>query len=161
MHSSSLCPWLTIKTCCVHIFVCSALQCKGKGQQGQEIQHYLDMGDVKSTSNLCHHAKVGWGVKVISAADKTKDVFAAHDAMAKVTPRDGSLLSAFESIKKANQVVYSHWQHTRVQVHLGIVQWVSENMQPFSIVKDHWLFSLMKTGRTDYHVPSPQTVETD
>jgi hypothetical protein len=145
----------------VHVFVCSALQCKGKGQYGRQIRRYLDTGDAKSTSNLRRHAKVCWGSEAISAADDTKDVFAARDAMTKATPRDGSLLSAFESIKKSKQIAYSHRQHTRVEVRIGIVRWVSENMRPFSIVKDRWLMSLMKTGRPDYHIPSPQTVSRD
>lgn len=150
-----------IKTRRVHVFVCGAVKCKGTGQYGRHVRRYLDTGDAKSTSNLRRHAKGCWGTEAISAADNTKDVFAARDAMAKATPRDGSLLSAFESIKKTNQVAYSHRQHTRAQVRVGIVRWVSENLRPFLIVKDRWLMSLMKTGRPDYHIPSPQTVSRD
>jgi hypothetical protein len=42
-----------------------------------------------------------------------------------------------------------------------IVRWVSENKRPFSIVKDRAFQSLMKTGRPEYHIPSPETVSRD
>jgi hypothetical protein len=34
-------------------------------------------------------------------------------------------------------------------------------MRPFKIVKDRGFQSLMKTGRPDYYIPSPQTVSRD
>jgi hypothetical protein len=40
-----------------------------------------------------------------------KDAYTARDAMAKVTPRDGSLTAVFERIGKKNRVTYSHQQH--------------------------------------------------
>jgi hypothetical protein len=42
-----------------------------------------------------------------------------------------------------------------------IVRWVSENKRPFAIIKDRGFQSLMKTGRPDYHIPSPETVSRD
>jgi len=42
-----------------------------------------------------------------------------------------------------------------------IVRWVSEDLRPFSIVKDRRFLSLMKTGRPHYHIPSPSTVARD
>jgi hypothetical protein len=42
-----------------------------------------------------------------------------------------------------------------------IVRWVSESMRPFSIVKDRGFQSLMKTGRPEYYIPSPETVSRD
>jgi hypothetical protein len=42
-----------------------------------------------------------------------------------------------------------------------IMRWVSENLRPFSIVKDRAFQSLMKTGRPAYHIPSPSTVARD
>jgi hypothetical protein len=39
-----------------------------------------------------------------------------------------------------------------------IVRWVSESKRPFKIVKDRGFQKLMKTGRPDYHIPSPETV---
>ena len=41
------------------------------------------------------------------------------------------------------------------------MQWVSENKQPFYIVKDCGFTSLMKTGQPDYHIPSVKTVSCD
>jgi hypothetical protein len=96
---------------CVHVFICSARRCKGKGKYGQHIRRYLDTGDAKLTSNLRHHAKVCWGNEAIDAAGEMKDAYAARDAMAKVTPRDGSLTAVFERIGKKDRVTYSHQQH--------------------------------------------------
>jgi hypothetical protein len=42
-----------------------------------------------------------------------------------------------------------------------IVRWVSESKRPFQIVKDRGFQSLMKTGRPEYHIPSPETVSRD
>ena len=42
-----------------------------------------------------------------------------------------------------------------------IVRWVAESKRPFKIVKDRGFQSLMKTGRPEYHIPSPQTVSRD
>ena len=57
--------------------------------------------------------------------------------------------------------MYSHWQHTRVESQAEIVRWVAESMWPFLIVKDRGFQSLMKTGRPDYHIPSPEMVSCD
>ena len=46
-------------------------------------------------------------------------------------------------------------------MHAEIVQWVSENKHPFAIVNDRGFQSLMKTGRPEYHIPSPGTVSHD
>ena len=140
----------------VHVFVCTALHCKGKF--GRHVQQYLDTGDAKSTSNLRRHAKGCWGSKAIDAASETKDVYAACDAMAKVTPRDRSLTAVFERIGKKDQVTYSHRQHTFAEVRAEIVRWVAESMWPFLIVKDRGFQKLIKTGRPDYRIPSHHTV---
>ncbi len=42
-----------------------------------------------------------------------------------------------------------------------IVRWVSESKRPFKIVKDCGFQKLMKTGRPEYHIPSPETVSRD
>lgn len=42
-----------------------------------------------------------------------------------------------------------------------IVHWVAESKRPFKIVNDHGFQSLMKTGRPEYHIPSPETVSRD
>lgn len=43
--------------------------------------HYLDITDAKSTSNLHKHAKVCWGDEAVLAADQTRDVFTAREAL--------------------------------------------------------------------------------
>ena len=42
-----------------------------------------------------------------------------------------------------------------------IVRWVAESLRPFSIVEDRGFKSLMKTGRPEYYLPSPDTVSWD
>jgi hypothetical protein len=42
-----------------------------------------------------------------------------------------------------------------------IVRWVCESKRPFNIVNDRGFRSLMKTGRPNYHIPSPITVSRD
>ena len=145
----------------VHVFVCGAQHCQGKGKYGQHVRRYLDKADAKSTSNLRRHAKGCWGDEAVEAADNTKDIFAARDAMAKATHRNGSLTSAFERVSKGNRTSYSHRQHTKAEVRVVIVCWVAENMRPFLIVKDRCFHLLMKTGRPEYNIPSPQTVSRD
>ena len=44
---------------------------------------------------------------------------------------------------------------------IEIVQWVSENKCPFSIVDNSRFQSLMKTGQPEYHIPSALTVSQD
>lgn len=98
----------------IHIFKCGALHCKGRGKYGQHVRRYLDTGDAKSTSNLRRHAKMCWGLEAVDAASKTKDVYAARDAMAKSKPRDGSITAAFERISEEH-VTYSHRQLTKAE----------------------------------------------
>lgn len=49
------------------------------------------------------------------------------------------------------------YQHCRAE----IVRWVAESKRPFAIVKDRGYQKLMKTGRPDYKIPSPDTVSRD
>jgi hypothetical protein len=42
-----------------------------------------------------------------------------------------------------------------------LVRWVCESLRPFAIVKDRGFLSLMKTGRPEYYLPSPETVSRD
>lgn len=41
------------------------------------------------------------------------------------------------------------------------MRWVSESKRPFKIVEDRGFHKLMKTGRPEYYIPSPQTVSRD
>ena len=76
------------------------------------VRRYLDMGDAKSTGNLRKHAKVCWGEETVAAADQTRHVEAAHEALKK--RKDGSITEAFEQVARG-KVSYSHRQHTMTE----------------------------------------------
>ena len=97
----------------VHVFECHAKHCKGKGN-GRMVRRYLDTTDAKSTSNLRKHAKICWGEEAVAAADQTRDVLAAREALEKMSTKDGSILEAFERVAKS-KVTYSHRQHTTTE----------------------------------------------
>jgi hypothetical protein len=48
-----------------------------------------------------------------------------------------------------------------MKIRAEIVRWVSESKRPFKIVKDRGFQKLMKTGRPEYYIPSPETVSRD
>ena len=100
----------TIKGRRVHIFECNAKSCMGKGN-GRMVRRYLDTGDVKSTGNLQKHARGCWGEEAVTAANNTKNVWAAREALGKAKLVDGSIMAAFERVAK-DRVTYSHCQHT-------------------------------------------------
>ena len=111
-----------INGCRVHVFKCSAPNCKGK-TNSQKVHCYLDTTDAKSISNLCKHAKVCWGEEPVAAADTTKDVHAAREALGKY--KDSSITAAFQRVAKS-KVTYSYCQHTMVEawyVFFSIVNW--------------------------------------
>ena len=85
----------------------------GKGNR-QIVHQYLDTGDAKSTSNLRKHAKIYWGEEAVSAADNTKDVRAAREALQKLNLVNGSITAGFEQAAKS-KVTYSHHQHTTTE----------------------------------------------
>ncbi|KAI6032178.1 hypothetical protein PISMIDRAFT_120461 [Pisolithus microcarpus 441] len=143
-----------IDGCWVHEFKCSARGCKVR------ICCYLDMKDAWSTSNMQKHVKWCWGGDVLSAADNAKD---ANEVRTKIV---GSILcndsiTAIFEWKGKGKVTYSHWQHTQSEMRGEIVRWVSESLHPFQIVKDRGFQCLMKTGRPQCYLPSPETVSCD
>ena len=85
----------------------------GKGN-GRMVRRYLDTGNAKSTSNLRKHAKICWGEEAVAAADKTRDVRAAREALAKMKLVDSSITAAFERVAES-RVTYSHRQHTTTE----------------------------------------------
>jgi len=110
-----------IKDHCVHVFECGATHCMGKGN-GRMVRRYLDTGDAKSTSNLHKYAKIYWGEEAVAAADNTRDVRAAREALEKLNLVDGSITVAFERVAKS-KVTYSHRQHTTSKArYVGIVK---------------------------------------
>ena len=58
------------------------------------VRRYLDTSDAKSTGNLRKHARACWGVETVAAADETRNLGAALDALTKV--KDGSIIEAFQ-----------------------------------------------------------------
>ncbi|KAF8805668.1 hypothetical protein BYT27DRAFT_7258037 [Phlegmacium glaucopus] len=126
----------------IHVFECAAAHCLGKGN-GRMVRRYLDTGNAKSTSNLCKHAKICWGDEAVAAADNTKSIQAAREALENMVS------------------VTSHHQHTTTEAHAEIVRWVAESKPPFQFVNDCGFQSLMKTGRPSYHIPSAETVSHD
>jgi|ERR1700728_1883861 hypothetical protein len=95
----------------VHVFECTAPHCKGKAN-GRKVRRYLDKTDAKSTSNLRKHAKICWGDEPVAAADATKDVHRAREALGKY--KDSSITAAFQRVAKS-KVTYSHRQHTTIE----------------------------------------------
>jgi hypothetical protein len=79
------------------------------------VRRYLDTSDAKwpkSTGNLRKHAKVCWGEEAVAAADQTRNVDAAREALRKI--KDGSITEAFQRVGKG-KVTYSHHQHTTTE----------------------------------------------
>ena len=76
------------------------------------VRRYLDTGDAKSTGNLCKHARICWGAEAVAAADETRNLGAAFDALKNI--KDGSITRAFERVGKG-KITYSHRQHTTTQ----------------------------------------------
>ena len=66
---------------------------------------------MKSTGNLRKHARGCWGEEAVTAANNTKNVRAAREALGKAKLVDGSIMAAFERVAK-DRVTYSHRQHT-------------------------------------------------
>jgi hypothetical protein len=97
----------------VHEFECAATRCLGKGN-GRIVCRYLDTGDAKSTSNLRKHTKICWGEDAVAAADGTKNVQAAREALGKIKSANSSITDAFQQVAKGT-VTYSHRQHTTTE----------------------------------------------
>ena len=81
---------------------------------GRIVRRYLDTGDAKSTGNLRKHAKICWGEDAVAAADDTKNVQAAREALGKMRSMNSSITNAFEQVAKG-KVTYSHTQHTTTE----------------------------------------------
>ena len=98
-----------VNHCCVHVFQCVAVQCKGK--HGRDMHRFLDTGDARSTSGLRRHAKMCWGDETVNAANRSKDLLAARTILGSGLKRSGSITAAFERIGKSS-ITYSHRQLT-------------------------------------------------
>ncbi|KIL60457.1 hypothetical protein M378DRAFT_83700, partial [Amanita muscaria Koide BX008] len=136
-----------------HEFKCVAKGCR-KG-----VRRYLDTKDAKSTSNMRKHAKRCWGDDAVRLADEASGCDVARKSVVQPLLRDGTITASFE--RKKGKVTYMHRQHTKTETRAEMVCWVSESLRPFSIVRDRSFNNLMKTGRPEYYIPSPQTVSRD
>lgn len=137
-----------------HTFLCAAINCKSRG-----VRRFLDKGDANSTSNMRKHAKRCWGVEVIKSGDNAINANNLRETTVEGILQPKLITAAFE--RQGKKVTYSYRQHTKTESRAEIVRWVVENKRPFNIVNDRGFRNLMKTGRPEYHIPSPNTVSRD
>ncbi|EIW62756.1 uncharacterized protein TRAVEDRAFT_113015, partial [Trametes versicolor FP-101664 SS1] len=116
---------------CSHLFHCKAKGCK------YVCCRFLDKGDASSTSNLRRHVRKCWGADILKAADKAANIAEVNEKIVGSLLKDGSITSTFK--RKKGVVTYSHRTHTRTETR----------------------YSLMKTGRPGYWLPSPSTITRD
>ena len=95
-----------VEGCKVHIFECAASHCKCKTQF---IRHYIDTGDISSTSNLHRHAIHCWGNEAVAAADTTSNAKVVHEASSKKEP-NRSITAAFKRVSKGKVTVSTRRQ---------------------------------------------------
>ncbi|KAI9449207.1 hypothetical protein BJY52DRAFT_1097936, partial [Lactarius psammicola] len=126
-----------------HVFECAASPCCLKTRF---VRRFLYTGDTSSTSDLRRHARVCWGDEALAAADQTRDVKTAREALRNHNSKNGSITAAFKHVG-TGRVTYSHRQHTRIEARY--------------IVNDHAFRCLMKTGRPDYYIPSAEMLSRD
>ena len=60
---------------------------------------------------MCKHIKLCWGIEILEAADKAKNVEEVRMKIIGTYLRNGSITVAFER-KGKEKVTYSHCQHT-------------------------------------------------
>ncbi|KAF8328487.1 hypothetical protein F5887DRAFT_864088, partial [Amanita rubescens] len=136
-----------------HVF-----RCRGKGCKAT-IRRFLDTKDSWSTGNMRKHVRSCWGLPALEAADSAAN---AAEVRTKIVPgilRDGSITEAFE--RKGKGKTYSIRAHSRAEIKAEIVRWVCTSLRPFTIVSDEYFLSIVKTGRPEYYVPTPETVSRD
>jgi hypothetical protein len=124
------------------------------------VRRFLDTGDVKSMSNMRKHVKKCWSANVVAAADGANNANEVLLTTVKGLLDPQSITAAFKR-KGKGKVTFLHRQHTKTESRAETVRWVVESKRPFNIVSDRGFQSLMKTGRLEYHIPSPVTVSCD
>ena len=111
-------------------------------------------------SNMRKHAKKCWGAEIIKTADNAKNANDIRETTVKGILNLQMITAAFERQGK-DKVTFSHRQHMKTESRAEIVRWIAESKRPFSIVSDHGFQKLMKTGRPEYSIPSPETISHD
>ena len=94
-----------------HVFECGAKKCHCRNRF---VRRFLDKGDAKSTGNLRRHATKCWGEEAVAAADNTRDIKTAQEALGDAKNVDGSITALFQRAAKG-RMTYSHRQHTKAE----------------------------------------------
>jgi hypothetical protein len=100
-----------------HEFKCAAPHCKGKGAKARVVRRYLDKADKGSTSNMHKHAKICWGVEIVSKALQTKNELTIKEvrkSLSEAKLQDGMITALFERMGKET-VSFSTKQHTYME----------------------------------------------
>jgi len=100
-----------------HEFKCAAPHCKGKGVRARFVRRYLDKADRGSTSNMHKHAKICWGVEIVSKALQTKNELTIKEvrkSLSEAKLQDGTITALFERNGKET-VSFSMKQHTYME----------------------------------------------
>ena len=103
-----------------HDFKCAAPHCKGKGARARLVRRYLDKKDKGSTSNMHKHAKICWGVEIVSKALQSRDELTIKEvrkSLSEAKIQDGTITAMFE--RKGKEVVsFLTKQHTYMETRL-------------------------------------------
>ena len=100
-----------------HDFKCAAIYCKGKGARARFVRRYLDKADRGSTSNMHKHAKICWGVEIVSKALQTRNELTIKEvqkSLSEAKLQDGMITALFERNGKET-VSFSMKQHTYIE----------------------------------------------
>ncbi|KAE9385363.1 hypothetical protein BT96DRAFT_751949, partial [Gymnopus androsaceus JB14] len=117
--------------------------------------------DAASTSVLHQHAKRCWGDKAVKAAQESKDLSRAREAIEKFGSKKQSVLTAALRTVKGWAELFSTTPPLKENIRIVTAHWVSECARPFCIVQDHGYRWLQKEGHPDQYVPSKETVSRD
>ena len=120
-----------------HDFKCAAPYCKGKGARGRLARHYLDKKDKSSTSNMHKHAKICWGVEIVSKALQARDELTIKEvrrSLSEAKIQDGTITAMFE--RKGKEVVsFSMKKHTYMETRSEIL-YISSKKKKLTIYEE-------------------------
>ncbi|KAE9393113.1 hypothetical protein BT96DRAFT_747958, partial [Gymnopus androsaceus JB14] len=139
-------PKYTVYACC---------NCRSKQKQG------LSGTDAASTSVLHRHAKKCWGDEAVKAAQDSKNISRAREAVQKFGSKKQSMLTAALRTVKGWTESFSTTPPSKESVRVVTAHWVAECARPFRVVQDRGYRWLQKEGWPDQYVPSKETVSRD
>ncbi|KAE9400296.1 hypothetical protein BT96DRAFT_772648, partial [Gymnopus androsaceus JB14] len=128
------------------VFACR--NCRSTQKQG------LTGTDAASTSEC-------WGDEAIKAAQESKDLSRAREAIEKFGSKKQSMLTAALRTVKGWAESFSTTPPSKENIRIVMARWVSECACPFRIVQDRGYHWLQKEGRPDRYVPSKETMSRD